>query len=111
MYVKSVNKKLQLLFLSIKLTEKNHHVLYVLVSKLMKKPQKKYFEKILQDSLWSFYNIRERVKKNMLKERKREREMGEKNGFDRIKEERKSLSFFKIFQSADLFSESMVTLF
>ncbi|KFK39039.1 hypothetical protein AALP_AA3G193000 [Arabis alpina] len=33
--------------------------------------------------------------------------MGRKSGFDRTKEERKKLSFYKIFQSADLSSESM----
>ena len=37
--------------------------------------------------------------------------MGWNRGFGRVKDERKNLSFFKIFQSADLFSESMVTLF
>ncbi|XP_013626977.1 PREDICTED: B3 domain-containing protein At3g17010-like [Brassica oleracea var. oleracea] len=33
--------------------------------------------------------------------------MGWNRGFGRVKDERKNLSFFKIFQSADLFSESM----
>jgi len=43
----------------------------------------------------------------------REREMGKSSNivFDRIKEERQMLSFFKIFQRADLSSDCMVTLF